>query len=111
MGMLFRVASTSAKAIERCNEASLQTLHSQIPGPASALLPDENRVLIKLRLDYDYGGLRSPFQPSAKKKAQAAPFRGPIPALPRRLETHVSQTLAVGWRSRRTRQNSQKLKS
>ena len=79
MGVLLRVT----KPAERCSEASLQTGHSESPHPA---LPDENEVLIKLRLDYDYGGLRSPFQPAAEKKKQAVPFRGPIPALPRRFE-------------------------
>src|SRR6516162_323485 len=85
MGVLLRVT----KPGERCTETSLPTSHSGSPHP---ILPDENEILIKLRLDYDYGGLRSPFQPAAEKKKQAVPFRGPIPALPRRLELELAHT-------------------
>lgn len=94
--MLFRVT----KSGERYSEPSLEASHSE---PAQPALPDENEVLIKLRLDYDYGGLRSPFQPAAEKKKQAVPFRGPIPALPRRLEIELAHTRAHRCRTPRTR--------
>ena len=95
MGVLLRVT----KPVERCSETSLQTSHSESAHPT---LPDENEILIKLRLDYDYGGLRSPFQPAAEKKKQAVPFRGPIPALPRRLELELAHPRAHRCRTPRT---------
>jgi len=98
MGVLLRVT----KPGERCDKTSLQERHSHISEPANPALPDESEILIKLRLDYDYGGLRSPFQPTAEKKKQAVPFRGPIPALPRRLEIELANTRALPCRTPHT---------